>query len=319
MLDRRQLLSGAAIAGGALALPLTVRNAAAQATDASTQAPAFHKMKVGDIEVTALADGHLSLGAQVFPETSEDEFAAAMEAAYLPAGAYTAPVNAYLVTTGDRTILIDAGGSAAMAPSLGKLAENLAAAGASTDAVDTVLITHLHPDHIGGLSDGDSAAFANAEIMVREEEAQFWTDPATREALPDGFKPMFDGVGRTLGLYDGRVTRFADDGEKAPGVEAVFLPGHTPGHTGFRVTSGDDALLVWGDIVHAAPLQMPHPRAFIGFDTAPEMAVETRMKLLDEVATDRVMVAGMHMPFPGFGFIAPDGDGYRFVRTDWQY
>ncbi|MEM7694880.1 MAG: MBL fold metallo-hydrolase [Pseudomonadota bacterium] len=319
-LSRRTVLGGAAATAATFPVSVTLSRRAL-AAEATAQAPAFHRMAVGNITVTAIADGHLSLGAQVFPNASEEDFAAAMRAAFLPEDQpYAAPLNAYVVQTGDRTILIDAGASPQMAPSVGKLDENLAAAGIAPDTIDTILITHLHPDHIGGLMTDDGAVrFPNAELMVREAEVAFWTDPATRAAAPEGFRPMIDGTNAVVTAYADQTTRFADDGEKAPGVTSVSMPGHTPGHTGFRVDDGDASLLIWGDIIHNAPLQMGNPKIFIGFDIDGEQAVATRASVLDMVTADRTLVAGMHMPFPGAGHIAAAGEGFAFVPLPWQY
>jgi glyoxylase-like metal-dependent hydrolase (beta-lactamase superfamily II) len=320
MLNRRTFLSGTALAALAAALPVRLPTARAEAAAAARQAPAFQRLAVGDTLVTAVCDGSLELSPAVMQGIDEAGFAAALDAAFLPSGGYVAPVNAYVIERGGRTILVDAGGTSQMAPTLGELDDNLAAAGIDAGSIDTILITHLHLDHIGHLLAADgSVAFPNAEMMLRAEEAAFWTDPATRAALPEDFRPMFDIASAVIEAYGDRVTRFDSDREVAPGIRSVFLPGHTPGHTGYRVEDGDAALLVWGDIIHVAPVQFPDPAVALIFDTDPDLARTTRRAILDAVAADRLMVTGMHMPFPGFSHIARDGDGFRAVPAGWQY
>lgn len=319
-LNRRSFLAGTAMAGAATTLPLTLTAARAQGEAvAVSQAPAFHRMAVGDIVVTALRDGNLTLNSEVMPNVDAETFAARMNAAFLPPDAYPIAVNAYLIQTGDRTALVDVGAGGAFGPGLGDVAENLAAAGISPEDVDTILITHLHGDHQGGLLTPEgSAAYPNAELIVREEEIAYWGDPSIRETLPDMLRGTVD---LTLGMaaaYGDRVTRISADGEVMPGVTAQAMLGHTPGHTGFVVASGDDSLIVWGDLAHVIPVQIPNPDASIVFDSDPDAAVAVRKRVLDQVASDRSLICGHHMPFPGFGHIAREGNGYRFVPSVWQ-
>ena len=324
-LDRRHalgLLGSAAL----LALPAAARaqdGPTRTARQAFVQAPGFRRFTVGDTVVTALADGTFELTPELLPTLDRTEFARLMSQAYLPIGdgAYHAAVNGYLVRRDGRTVLIDTGGSPHFQPTMGALGAQLAAAGVAAESVDAVLMTHLHPDHTGGLAGATGAMFPGAELVVHEKEIAFWTDPATRAALPEPMRPLVDALNATLSLYRGRVTRFSGDDDVAPGIAPVFLPGHTPGHTGYRVADGDEQLLVWGDIVHAAAIQFDDPRVFVAYDTDPGAAVATRSRILDAVATDRTRVAGMHLPFPGIGHVAKAsrGGGYRFVPSEWQY
>ncbi|WP_108660780.1 MBL fold metallo-hydrolase [Acuticoccus kandeliae] len=320
-LTRRHIMAGAAVAGAAGTLPIAARaqSAAPAGGTGSAQAPAFHRLMIGDTRVTAISDGNLYANASVLPNADEADFAEAMEAMFLPTDRYTMPLNTYVVERNGRLMLVDAGGSTQMAPTLGLLQPHLAAAGVDPAAIETVLLTHLHPDHIGGLVDGaGGAAFPNAELVVAANELAFWTDPATRAALPDGAKGMVDGIVKATEVYEGRVRPF-EGATGVDGVEAVPLPGHTPGHTGYRISDGGQSLLIWGDIVHIAPLQVPNPDIYIGFDTVPEEAVATRKRIMDEAATDKLLITGMHLPFPGFAHLVRDGEGYALVPVPWQY
>lgn len=322
---RRQLLVAAAALGAATALPVvTLGHARAQSGAlpggaGAPQGPGFHRLTLGDTVVTALLDGTLALKPELLVGTSGEAFADAMQAAYLPTDAYVAPVNAFVVERGGSTILIDAGATSQMAPTLGRLPANLAAAGIAPEWIDRILLTHLHGDHLGALLDGSgAAAFANAEVLVRDRELAFWTDPTEETRIPEAQK-MFAEIARAaMGAYQGRVTPFEGDVEVVPGIEAVALYGHTPGHTGYRITDGA-GLLVWADVMHVAPLQAANPDVAIAFDISPEDAIASRKRVLEQVAADRTMVTGMHMPFPGFAHIAKDGAAYRIVPAGWQY
>jgi glyoxylase-like metal-dependent hydrolase (beta-lactamase superfamily II) len=248
----------------------------------------------------------------------EAEAAALAAADFRPAGPLRTPVNAFAVNTGERLILVDAGTNPGFAPGLALLPEALAAAGLAPEMVDAVLLTHLHPDHAGGLVRGGRRTFPNAELLVPEVEAAFWLDPATAAAAPAEARPFFELAAAVLAAYGDRVRRLpASAGEVMPGIEATPLPGHTPGHTGYLLGDGPDRLWVWGDVVHAAALQFPKPAATLVFDVDRPAAAATRQRAFDRAAADRLLVAGMHLPFPGLGHVARASEGYRFAPAPW--
>ena len=299
---RRDALAMTASAAAALALPRTAFG---------------QSIAVGETTVTPILDGTFAVTADLMPTLDPDAFAAALRAggAEATGGAFMAPVNAYLVRGRGRTVLIDAGGSAAFAPTMGALDERLAELGVMPEAIEAVVMTHLHPDHTGGLLGPDGAAFPNAEIVVAETELAHWTDPATRAALPEPMRPLVDALAAALAPYEGRVRTFEGDADVVPGLTAFPLPGHTPGHTGYRVTDGDGQLLVWGDVVHAAPIQMANPQVYVAYDSDPQSAVGTRLRAFDMAAADGLRVAGMHLP-PGVHRVERSGDAYRLRAAE---
>jgi glyoxylase-like metal-dependent hydrolase (beta-lactamase superfamily II) len=215
-------------------------------------------------------------------------------------------------------VLIDTGASTGMGANLGKIPANLTAAGLDASAVDVVFITHLHPDHAAGLIDANGKpAFPNAELVLTEKEFAFWHDDGVLSQAPDAMKPFFEGARAAVKPYGSRIRKITD-GEIVPGLSALPAPGHTPGHTMVRVASGKDALLVWGDIVHTATLQFPHPEWAIAFDTDQKQAIATRQAVFDQVATDGLMVAGMHLDFPGIGHISRIKSSYEYYPVAWS-
>ncbi len=312
-LDRRSFLQISAAGVCAAALPLPIHAKMQQ----DRQAPAYYRIGVGDIEVTALADGMLELDASLYPSADKAEAGQLLEAAHRTPKIPTA-VNAYIASFGDTVVLIDTGTANIMGPTLGKVPANLAAAGFDPGAVDVVFMTHLHPDHAGGLIDpGGKAAYPNAELVMTEKEYAFWHDDGIMGQAPDAMKPFFEGARNAVKPYASRLRKIAD-GEIVPGLIAEPAPGHTPGHTMVRIASGKETLLVWGDIVHTASLQLPHPEWAISFDVDPNQAIATRKSIYDQVAADGVMVAGMHLDFPGLGHISRTKSGYDYHPAFWS-
>ncbi|WP_029065023.1 MBL fold metallo-hydrolase [Labrenzia sp. DG1229] len=322
-LSRRTML-GAAAGAGALAAAggVTLVSGVANATAPKAGEPMAGALryKVGDMEVTALLDGYLDVTPEVVVGYDAAEGERLRDAAFIEGDALRIPVNAYLVNTGDRLVLVDAGTSDALGPTMGRLPSALKAAGVSPDQIDAILITHMHPDHLFGAIDGDgNRVFANAELILPEVDNAFWFDDAAMNGAPEQFKPFFLGARRAAEAYKGNQTLFSGDKELMPGVQAMALPGHTPGHTGYVFDSNGETLVVAGDIIHMTVYQFDKPGWGIGFDIDSGQAAESRKKFFDQAATDKLFFAGAHIPFPGMGRVAKAGDSYRFVPASWPY
>jgi glyoxylase-like metal-dependent hydrolase (beta-lactamase superfamily II) len=281
------------------------------------QVPAVHHRRVGDITITSVSDGYLDGSMAVIQNIPAEDAARLLRAAFRPVPRRTA-VNTFLIRAGGRTALVDTGCGPGMQASGGKLFQNLAAAGVAPAEIDTVLLTHMHPDHSNGLADAaGQALFPNAELVLHAAELAFWND--------DGAMAKADAVSRQRNFqacrdqsapYQARTRTFTG-GEVFPGVTAMPFPGHTPGHTGYLVASGTESLLIWGDIIHVPEVQVPHPEATMLFDIDQTQAAATRRRVFDMVATDGLAVAGMHMHFPGLLHLARHGDGYTLLADGW--
>lgn len=311
---------GLAAAGAALAPALP---AAAKEPPAGMQAPGIYRLKVGAYEVTVLNDGSAALPTKYFSGDA-DGAVKLLQNAFAPS-TEVAPTtfNAWLINTGDKLILVDTGYSNAIGPKAGHLPKTLAAAGVNPSDIDAVVITHVHPDHCLGLLTPDKQiAFPNATVHVNGDEYVWWLEGDVK--IPEGkpfFKDLFEGGRAAFKPYieAKKVQTFKDGAELAPGVVAVLAAGHTVGHTMVRIApSGGDQLLLWTDIVHSTALQFPEPERGIAFDFDPPKAIATRKKVMDMVATDRMLIAGTHIGFPGVGHVAKAGTGYAFVPLSWN-
>nr|WP_305123248.1 MBL fold metallo-hydrolase [Roseomonas sp. GC11] len=288
-------------------------------TPPASQLAGLHHRRVGDIVVTAVSDGYLNGSNATVQNIAQEDVAALLVGAFRPSPRRSS-VNTFLIWSAGRVALIDTGCGPHMQPTTGRLFANLAAAGVPPEAVDTVLITHLHPDHSNGLADGHGEAlFPKAELGLHRAELAYWEDPAApdRVAATKQGVPYFTMAQAQLAPYRDRLRLFADGAEVFPGVTAVHLPGHTPGHCGYRISSGPETLLIWGDIIHVPEVQVPHPEATMQFDVEPELAIATRRRTFDMVATDRLAIAGMHVHFPGHAHLLREGRGYRLLPDAW--
>ena len=323
MLDRRSLLVSAAAAGSAMTIPASARAQTLPATspvEPDRQAPGFYRYKVGDLMITAINDGVGRRPIDGFIRNAEIEAVhGALDAAFLPRDNITIPYTTLVIDRGGKLTLIDTGNGDSGAPTSGLWMTNFRAAGFDPAAVETVVISHFHGDHINGLrlKDG-TAVFPSAEVLVPEAEWAFWMDDAKMAAAPDGMKGAFQNVRRVFGPIAGDVKQFKADSEVVPNVTAVAAYGHTPGHTVFAVTSGEGRLMVLSDTTNHPALFVRNPEWQAIFDMDGDMARETRKRLLDMAASERMQVAFYHAPFPATGHIARDGEGFAFVPVVWS-
>ena len=287
--------------------------AVAAAPQRHDQVPGFYRLKVGDLEVTALSDGagafdpHWLTGKTV--PTVHVEAALHEDPHLLDVG------NAgYLVNTGKQLILVDAGtGTWWGGGAFGRVGDSLRSAGYLPEQVDLVLVTHLHSDHIGGLTTQDGKrVFPNAEVFVSKVESDFWLSPENEAKAPKEVQPFFPAARAISAPYikAGKWHTFSGSESIVEGVQLVSLHGHTPGHTGYEFTSRGQKILFWGDIIHVQVVQLGHPEVTAVFDIDPAAAAATRNQLLPTLARENVVIAGPHMSFPGLGRLRKQGSGY---------
>ncbi|MBW8758198.1 MAG: MBL fold metallo-hydrolase [Burkholderiales bacterium] len=311
------VLSGAiALGGGAL---LTAAPAArAAAPQVRTQAPGFYRAVLGDFEITALSDGTVDLDVPKLLHEPAAKTNAALARDFVKAPLETS-VNAFLVNTGTKLVLIDAGSGSLFGPTLGKLADSIKAAGYRPDQVDDIFITHFHPDHVGGLSADGQRVFPNATLHADKAESDFWLSQANLDKAPADMKGFFQGAMGSVNPYvaAGRYQPFEGDGEPVPGIHTHATHGHTAGHTSYVVESKGQRLVVIGDLIHVAAVQLPDPGVTIGFDSDAKAAAAARDAVFRQAARDGSMVAAAHLQFPGLGHLRAAGKAWQWVPVNY--
>jgi glyoxylase-like metal-dependent hydrolase (beta-lactamase superfamily II) len=279
-----------------------------------------HRYKVGDIAVTVLSDGfRVSSPDGYILNAGKDELLATLAEAGFPTDHMRNVYAPVLIETGGKRVLIDTGnGPAVFAQSKGergRLLLNLAAAGVDRNAIDSVVISHFHPDHVNGLLTADNtAAFPNAEIMVPEQEWNFWMDDGEMGRASKGrMTELFHNNRRVFDALDRKATRYAWNRDVAAGVTAVGTPGHSIGHTSFVVSSGAAHVFIQGDVHNQVVVFSKHPEWQGGFDQDPVQACATRRRVYDMLVAEKMPVQAYHHPFPGLSQVERDGTGFRIV------
>lgn len=283
----------------------------------TTANPGYHHVQVGDVLVTSLNDGQFEASTALVVGVPETESEALLRDSFraLPP---RITVNCFLLRFGGRHVLVDAGGGKAMGNQLGHAPERLAALGVAPSAIETVLLTHAHVDHVFGLIDADGRAlYPNAEIVINADETAFWLNEENEARAPEGRRAYFGFARQGLAPYRRRMRTVQDGAEVLPGITQRHLPGHTPGHSGYLIGSGAHSLLIWGDVVHLPGIQFPRPEAGLLFDIDAEQARQSRAHAFAMTASEKLLVAGMHLDFPTFGHVARHGSGYWFEPTVW--
>ena len=310
----RALLAAVAVSIIAIGFP-----AHAAAPLAKTQPPGYYRIMLGDFEITALSDGTIPLPMDtLLTNTSPGKVQKALDRWYLKEPVDTS-VNAYLINTGAKLILVDAGAGVLFGPTVGKLANNLQAAGYRPEQVDEVYITHMHGDHVGGLMAGDKLAFPNATVRADKHDADFWLSQANMDAAPKDAKDFFKGAMASINPYiaAGKFKTFDGDTDLVPGIKAMASPGHTPGHITYIVESKGEKLALWGDLMHVAAVQFAEPSVTIKFDTDPKSAAAQRKRAYADAARRGYWVAAAHLAFPGIGHVRTEGKAYAWVPANY--
>lgn len=303
---RRAFLAGLA---GLVAAPVASLHA--------TASPVPGSLKVGDIEVRTFSDGTLTASlAFMLPNTTERDAERLLKAEGLSSDLPPTPTNVTLVRTGIDVVLIDAGSGGGFQATAGRLAEQLEGAGIEREAITKVVFTHGHADHLWGAIDDfdDTERFPNATYVAPSDEWDFWTRPDVEAMLPDWLKGMAIGSNRTFKRLEPKLERRKPGEAVAPGLTYLATTGHTPGHASVLVASGREQALIGGDALSHPVIAFRQPDWAFGSDLDRGKAAETRLNLLDRLATDRMALVGFHLPGGGIGHVERDGGAYRFVQ-----
>jgi glyoxylase-like metal-dependent hydrolase (beta-lactamase superfamily II) len=294
--------------------------ALSKAPQLGTQAPGFYRFKVGDAEISVVSDGALALGDPkgTFTGVSEEELRKMLSDNFLPPNAVMLEQNSPVVNTGKKLVLFDTGLGTVkgFGPSTGRQQKSLKAAGIKPEDIDAVVFSHAHPDHVGGVIGANGKPlFPNAQFYIAQSDLDFWTD----EGKLNGPLKEFIGVARkNLLPVRNRIVFYKDGQEFLPDIQALAAPGHTVGHTIFMITSGGKSLAYLADLSHHPILLLEKPRMEFSYDTDPKQAADTRVKMLDMLAANKIAVLAYHYPWPGVGHVVKSGEGFHYVPEPMQ-
>jgi glyoxylase-like metal-dependent hydrolase (beta-lactamase superfamily II) len=303
----------------AISFGVTIAPAPAAAPMVKTQAPGFYRIMLGDFEVTAINDGTISLDVAKLLAEPPAKTEAALKKSFEASPIETSD-NAFLVNTGTKLVLIDTGAGTLFGPTLGKLLVNLRAAGYRPEQIDDVFLTHMHPDHLGGLMADGALAFPNATVHADKRDSDYWLSQANLDKASADSKAFFQGAMASLNPYiaAGKYQPFDRDAELVPGVRSIASYGHTAGHTSYLVESKGQQLIVVGDMIHVASVQFDDPAVTIAFDTDATAAAASRKRVFGKAAADGALVGADHLQFPGLGHLRATGKSWHWVPVNYS-
>ena len=319
-LSRRHLIVGASAAAAAASLPFA-GTAQAKAPMQGVTPVNYRRVKLGGFEITTVADGFAAVP-KVHPifgnNQKPEDVAAYMQANFLPGDKMAIPFTPVIVNTGNEVILFDTGNGPGRGETRGRLVESVKAAGIAPEMIDVVVLTHFHPDHIGGLMSGGAPTFKNARYVAGEAEYNFWTSKKNAESSNKGMQARVKLVNENVKPLADKMTFIKGGNDVVTGITSIESFGHTPGHMAFNIESNGKRMVLWGDACNHYVASLQKPEWHVIFDMDKAMAVASRKKLLGMVAADKVPATGYHMPFPALGYVEAQGDAFRWVAHGYQ-
>jgi glyoxylase-like metal-dependent hydrolase (beta-lactamase superfamily II) len=314
--SRRSLLAlGAGLGAGLGASTLIGGSALARAPKVGTQSPYFHRFNVGAAEVTVVSDGPLPLGDPkgTFTGLPIEDIKRMLSDNFLSPDNIVLEQNSPIVNLGDKLVLFDTGMGTAQTfgPQTGRQQKSMAEADIKPEDIDAVVFSHAHIDHIGGVVDASGKVlFPNAQFYIAQSDFDFWTD---EKKLDGELKDFVVHARKNLLPVRDRLVFYKDGQEFLPGVQALAAPGHTVGHHIFMITSDGKSFAFLGDLTHHQVLLMEKPRMEFSYDTDPKQAAESRVKMLDMLAANKIAVMSYHYPWPGYGHVVKTGEGFHYI------
>lgn len=317
-MTRRGLLGGVLAAPALISMPAR----AAMTAPEGEQNTGWYRFGLGSFQITVISDGNLTVPTSLIgANRPREEVTAWLESRYLDPATNYSHTNHILIDTGAAKVLVDVGSGDRFQPTAGRLVANLEAAGIDPGEITHVALTHAHPDHVWGMMDdfGDEPRLPEAEYAIGSAEFDWWMAEDRVDQVPELMQAFVVGAQNALRPVAEKTAMVKTGAELVPGVTMVDTPGHTMGHMSVMIESDGNTILVTGDAINHVQASFEHPEWHFGFDTDKDMAVATRRKMLDMAATDRIALAGYHLPFPGVGHVVRSGDAYRFLPAPWVW